>query len=140
MKQYDHQTKADNEGDVIKHPALIAAHKGLLAEYHGMFRYADSFAGRWESELSQHGAWRRGIGRFASRWTGGNPDIELWRQQWTAATSALYPGSTQLAKRVFADRGDHAIRAFETIEAYVAGLRANLRDTAVFTCSATPAD
>jgi 23S rRNA A2030 N6-methylase RlmJ len=36
--RYDHQTKAGNEGDVVKHPALVAALNGLLAEHEGVFR------------------------------------------------------------------------------------------------------
>jgi 23S rRNA A2030 N6-methylase RlmJ len=140
MDPYDHQTKAGNEGDVVKHPALIAALNGLLAEHEGLFRYADAFAGRWEYALREGGAWTSGIERFASCWAGGNPDVELWRRQWTHATSTLYPGSTQLAQRMLADRVDFEIRAFEIVEAYADSLRQKLDETAVFTRSATPAD
>lgn len=52
MHPYDHQTKAGNQGDVVKHPALVAALHGLLVEHEGVFRYADSFAGRWDNALS----------------------------------------------------------------------------------------
>ena len=123
MDPYDHQTKAGNEGDVVKHPALIAALNGLLTEHEGLFRYADAFAGRWEYALREGGAWTSGIERFAARWAGGNPDVELWRRQWTAATGLHYPGSTQLAQRILADRGDFEIRAFEIVEAYADSLR-----------------
>ena len=140
MDPYDHQTKAGNEGDVVKHPALIAAHDGLLAEHDGLFRYADAFAGRWEYALREGGAWTCGIERFASRWPGGNPDVELWRRQWTAAEGLSYPGSTQLAQRILSGRGAYEIRAFEVVEAYAAGLRQKLGNAGVFARSALPKD
>lgn len=85
MKPYDHQTQGEIEGDVVKHPALIAAINGLLAEHDRLFRYCDAFAGRWEYELRKGGVWTRGIERFASGCAGGKPDVELWRRHWTAA-------------------------------------------------------
>jgi 23S rRNA A2030 N6-methylase RlmJ len=139
-KQYDHQTKAGNEGDVVKHSALVAALNGLLAAHAGVFRYADSFAGRCENDLSKTGAWRRGIGQFAPRRHGGNPDLELWRAQWTAAPSGFYPGSTKLAKKILAKRGSYEIRAFEREEAYAEGLRREHGDEAVITHSASASD
>ncbi len=140
MHPYDHQTKAGNQGDVVKHPALVAALHGLLVEHEGVFRYADSFAGRWDNALSASGAWKLGIGRFGERWTGGNPDIQLWFDQWVAEAGAVYPGSTKLATRVLASRGHSQIRAHEIVPQYAAGLRAALGDAAVFTHSATAAD
>lgn len=140
MDRYDHQTKAGNEGDVVKHPALTAALNGLLSEHNGLFHYADAFAGRWEYELQRNGAWTSGIGQFAACWAGGNRDVELWRRQWTAAKGLHYPGSTQLARRILSDRGNYEIRAFEIVEAYADSLRIKLGEEAVFTRSATPAD
>ena len=140
MRQYDHQTKAGNAGDVIKHPALIAALKGLLAEHQGPFRYGDAFAGRPAYELREDGAWPSGIAQLAARWAGGNRDVGLWRRQWTAASGALYPGSTRLAQRVLAGRGNDEIRAFEIVDACADELRGELGEEAVFTRSATPAD
>jgi hypothetical protein len=137
---YDHQTKAGNEGDVVKHPALIAALNGLLAEQQGLFRYADAFAGRWAYALREGGAWTNGIEQFAARWSGGNRDVALWRQQWTAAKGLHYPGSTQLAQRILSGRGAYEIRAFEVVEAYAAGLRQKLGNAGVFARSASPKD
>jgi len=140
MRSYDHQTKAGNEGDSVKHPALVAALNGLLADHDGPFRYADTFAGRWAYELREGGAWTCGIERFTSRWAAGNPDVELWRRQWTAAEGLSYPGSAQLAQRILSGRGDYEIRAFEVVEAYAAGLRRQLGDAGVFARSAFPED
>jgi 23S rRNA A2030 N6-methylase RlmJ len=137
--RYDHQTKAGNEGDVVKHPALVAALNGLRAEHEGVFRYADAFAGRWENDLSRADAWRKGMEKFAARWKGGNPDIGFWRKQWTADPSSPYPGSVQMAKRILAARESYEIRAFEIEETYAAGLRKALGKGEVVTRSATSA-
>ena len=138
--RYDHQTRAGNEGDVVKHPALVAALNELLAEQEGVFRYADAFAGRWEHDLGKADAWRKGIEKFAARWKGGNPDIGFWREQWTADPSSPYPGSVQVAKRILAIRKSYEIRAFEIYETYAAGLRKELGKGKVVTRSATSAD
>jgi hypothetical protein len=81
-----------------------------------------------------------GIGRFSHLWDGGDPDIGLWRVQWTAAAGSLYPGSSRLAHRVLAARGGFEIRAFETAEAYAASLRQVLGEAAVLVRPATPVD
>jgi 23S rRNA A2030 N6-methylase RlmJ len=138
--RYDHQTKAGNEGDVVKHPALVAALNGLIAEHEGVFRYADAFAGRWENDLSKADAWRKGIERFAACWKGGNPDIGVWRKQWTADPSSSYPGSVPIAKRILAIRERYEIRAFEIEKTYAAGLRKGLGKGKVVTRPATSAD
>jgi hypothetical protein len=140
MQPYDHRTKAGNEGDCVKHVALVAAIHGLLAGHQGLFRYADAFAGPWESTLRQSGAWTRGIQRFARHWSDGNPGIRLWRQQWRADIGSTYPGSAQLAKRILSDRGSYAIQAFEIVEEHAAGLRRGLGAEAVLTRPARPAD
>ncbi|NEX23831.1 hypothetical protein G3480_26850, partial [Thiorhodococcus mannitoliphagus] len=140
MRLYDHQTKAGNAGDVVKHPALMAVLKGLLAEHEGPFRYADAFAGRWESILLEGAGWADGIGVFIARWHGANPDVQSWHRQWRAAAGARYPGSTQLAERLLAKHGRYQIRAFEIVDAYAASLREGLGEAAVVTRPATPSD
>jgi hypothetical protein len=45
-RNHSHQTKAGNEGDIVKYPAPIAVLNGLIAEHSGPFRYADAFARR----------------------------------------------------------------------------------------------
>ena len=140
MSSYDHQTKAGNEGDLVKHPALVAALRGLLTDHQGLFRYADAFAGRWDSDLSASDGWRRGIGAFAARWHGENPDIQRWRSLWTPESGPLYPGSTQIAQRILAAHGPYAIRAYETVEAYAVDLRRGLGDAGVYARAASAAD
>ncbi|MEA3274114.1 MAG: hypothetical protein U9Q81_02215 [Pseudomonadota bacterium] len=139
-RQYDHNSKAGNRGDVAKHPALVAAIKGLLAGHEGLFRYADSFAGRWEYNLSQGGVWTQGIERFAAAWKDGHPDVQFWREQWSADPDARYPGSTQLAKGLLDGYGPHEIRAFERVDEYATGLRGGLGEEAVFQHTASARD
>lgn len=140
MKPYDHRAKAGNEGDCVKHVALIATINGLLAGHQGMFRYADAFAGPWESILRPCGAWTRGIQRLARHASDRNPDVDLWRQQWRARIGSTYPGSAQLARRILADRGDYEIRAFEIVEEHAKGLRVGLGDESVLARPARSAD
>lgn len=42
---YDHNEKAGNQGDVVKHTALLAAADALITASVGDFDYADAFAG-----------------------------------------------------------------------------------------------
>jgi hypothetical protein len=140
MSSYDHQTKAGNEGDLVKHPALVAALLGLLTDHGGRFRYADAFAGRWDNHLGASDGWRRGIGAFAARWHGENPDIQRWRGLWAPESGAPYPGSTQIAQRILAAHGPYAIRAYETVEAYAIGLRRGLGEGSVYARAASASD
>ncbi len=49
---YDHHKKAGNEGDICKHPALIAALDETVAHTHcSPFLYADIFAGYAKNPL-----------------------------------------------------------------------------------------
>jgi hypothetical protein len=63
---YDHHKKAGNEGDICKHPALIAAVDLTLASGAGTpFRYADLYAGYAKNPLTVGHEWRNGIGGIA---------------------------------------------------------------------------
>lgn len=67
----DQGKKAGNEGDVVKHPALLASLAVTLraAEPGSVSRYADLtdlFAGYVVYTLTARGCWRRGVGRLAS--------------------------------------------------------------------------
>ena len=45
MRDYDHHKKAGNEGDVVKHVALIAALDSVIDQHGGgVFHYADIYA------------------------------------------------------------------------------------------------
>lgn len=59
---YDHNIKAGNRGDVVKHTALIAVASELMKRCNGTFRYADAYAGYAYNPLKTNGEWRDGIG------------------------------------------------------------------------------
>ena len=80
---YDHNKKAGNQGDVVKHTALIAAAGELIAKSKGTFKYADTFAGYPINLLRSDGEWRNGIDKL---WrTGREPAtsaVKFWRELW----------------------------------------------------------
>jgi len=139
-KRYDHQKKAGNKGDIVKHPALVAALNGLLAEHADVFRYADTFAGRWQNQLKESAAWKPGIKKFSALWTGGNADVQFWHDRWVASADCSYPGSTNLAKQILGSYGNFEIRAFESVEDYATSLRSELGNEAVFVRSTSAGD
>lgn len=102
---YDHNEKAGNEGDICKHPALIAALDETIPCAHSPFRYADVFAGYATNPLSAGSEWRRGIGLVAGEdLLTGNPHIALWAQ-WAGlatkpAVGGMYPGSAWFAREI----------------------------------------
>jgi len=65
MPDYDHHKKAGNQGDIVKHPALVAAIAEVVDPAAGVFRYADTFAAyAWNPLIKGH-EWQKGIGRVA---------------------------------------------------------------------------
>ncbi len=68
---YDHHTKAGNEGDVVKHVALLAVLDSLLGDHHGPdLRYADIFAGYAYSPMIRGNGWEKGVGKLFQRGLG----------------------------------------------------------------------
>lgn len=102
---YDHRDKSGNEGDVVKHVALVAALDAVLARWGGgFFRYADTFAGYAFNPLVGDGAWRRGVGRLIGEGRlDDNPHTALWRRWYLSrpmARGGAYPGSSLVAADV----------------------------------------
>jgi len=103
---YDHHKKAGNEGDIVKHPALIAALDETLARTrHSPFRYADVFAGYAKNPLREGNEWPNGIGKIAGEHLlKGNRHVALWAK-WSGLKHAprlggVYPGSAWFAWKV----------------------------------------
>lgn len=107
---YDHHRKAANQGDCVKHPALIAALDNALTNSGNMqkpFHYLDVFAGHaWHQLLDgKEYEWRNGIGQLASAELPDDaPDsVKTWWNLWHVAperpttTPAGYPGSACIA-------------------------------------------
>jgi 23S rRNA A2030 N6-methylase RlmJ len=114
--RYDHHNKAGNQGDCVKHPALIAALDTVLVRNpgdYGPFDYLDIFAGHaWHPLLDQgrvpgvqkEGEWTAGIGVLHHQlWEGQNLNehVRLWRDWYLPRRPALlsgwYPGSSIIA-------------------------------------------
>ncbi len=115
---YDHHRKAGNQGDCVKHPALIAALDFELrnGEKRKPFHYLDVFAGHaWHLLLDEDDVpgvqkqfeWKNGIGGLhAGLWNAQNlnPHVALWRDAYLARPFKLvrrwYPGSSVIAADV----------------------------------------
>ena len=104
---YDHHEKAGNQGDVVKHVALIAALDTILQECdQTTFRYADTFAGYAYSPIIQGNEWDRGIGRVVERGKqlNQNRHTRLWYEWYLQGRPQLlggvYPGSSLIANDV----------------------------------------
>ena len=124
---YDRNKKAGNEGDVVKHPALIAAAAALMAECDGAFEYADTFAGYAFNSLRSDGEWPKGIGVLGrSGRTSDNSAVNFWRQLWSCTAGlrgSVYPGSSVFILKLCLSKGCsfHA-RLWDTSPAVVAQL------------------
>lgn len=102
---YDHHQKAGNEGDVVKHVALIAALDSLLDQHRGgAFRYADVYAGHAHHCLRKGGEWISGIGKLRGRWElKENPHTALYFEWYLSRPQfegGFYPGSSLIAADV----------------------------------------
>lgn len=104
---YDHHTKAGNEGDVVKHVALLAVLDSLLGDHHGSdLRYADIFAGYAYSPMIRGNGWEKGVGKLFQRGEqlSENCHTKLWHEWYLRGRPHLlggvYPGSSLIATDV----------------------------------------
>jgi 23S rRNA A2030 N6-methylase RlmJ len=103
---YNHREKAGNEGDICKHPALIAAIDETISRSKDTpFRYADLYAGYAKNPLAAGQEWTNGIGVMAgSDLFGGNRHLALWAcacgLQRKPSIGDIYPGSAWFARAV----------------------------------------
>lgn len=110
---YDHNTKVGNRGDVVKHPALIAAMEGLLSRQAGRpFLFADMYAGFGHHMLRPgSGQWEEGIGRVKSAGlpADSHRSIRHWFDWYLRPRPSLaygtYPGSSVIALDVANSEG-----------------------------------
>ena len=101
-KIYDHHKKAGNQGDVVKHIALIAALDKVLQKHRGsVFRYADVFAGYAHNPLVQGNEWKQGIGKLFGRQDLDNNEHTTLYNRWYLTRLQIpggtYPGSSLIA-------------------------------------------
>jgi 23S rRNA A2030 N6-methylase RlmJ len=102
---YDHHKKAGNEGDVVKHVALIAALDSAVDQHRGgAFHYADIYAGYAHHCLGRGGEWTRGIGKLCGRCElRENQHTALYREWYLSRPlfeGGFYPGSSLIAADV----------------------------------------
>ena len=105
---YDHHTKAGNQGDCVKHPALIAAVDVLIAAIGRRFRYADTFAAYAWNQLAKGGEWRQGIGRLADKpQLLANTHTKCWANYFLPRPEigSRYPGSAKIVTDLCENRG-----------------------------------
>jgi 23S rRNA A2030 N6-methylase RlmJ len=87
---YDHRRNAGNEGDCVKHPALIAALDETLSRLNGngVFYYLDLFAG--------YARYPEVMGKVMIRSAIDTPaSVKSWFEMWHDTGS--YPGSSAIA-------------------------------------------
>lgn len=124
---YDHNRKAGNQGDIIKHTALIAAAETLMMQCDGKFEYADTFAGYAFNPLTSDGEWRYGIAATErSNHTPSTAAVTFWRDLWSCRVGlrgSVYPGSATLILKLCLQKNlsFHA-RLWDTSPAVVAQL------------------
>lgn len=107
---YDHNEKAGNQGDLIKHIALLAAVDTILAaNKYKKFRYCDTFAGYACSQLIHGNGWKDGIGKLFNTTSPrnqmvirkgfpANKHVQLFRDLYLIGrlsfVGSMYPGSS----------------------------------------------
>ena len=101
---YDHHKKAGNQGDVVKHVALIAVLDTILHDFERAdFHYADTFSGYAYSPLIKGNEWENGIDKVFGEGVRlkQNPHTKLWCEWYLQGRPELlggvYPGSSQIA-------------------------------------------
>ena len=105
--EYDHNKRAGNRGDVVKHPALIAALEAVIDARAGTaapLRFADTFAGYADNPLRDEAGygWKKGVGQLDVRALAAGPQDALarWAGRYLSApelAGTLYPGSSRIA-------------------------------------------
>lgn len=145
---YDHNKKAGNQGDICKHPALIAAlDETVVRTAQSPFRYADIFAGYAVNPLLKGNEWRFGIGKVCGPYLlKGNKHVALWAK-WAGLKDApyvggVYPGSAWFARKVCVARGGKVeLSLWETgTEPFNSLKKAFSRGHHIFNRAATPND
>jgi hypothetical protein len=103
---YDHRTKAGNQGDVVKHVALLAAVRHAFDVMHSTFRYADAYAGPAGSLLLPGGEWSSGIGKLNRSAEVRSADVGRWIRWYLARPQLVgsrYPGSVLIVSDAAAE-------------------------------------
>ena len=129
---YDHNKKAGNQGDVVKHVALVAALDTILKAWpkdKEVFKYADVFAGYALNRLVKGNEWKQGIGKLVGREElTKNDHAKLWSKlclpsNKSELASWSYPGSSMIAYKLCKERLKVAqLSLWDTSESVLADL------------------
>lgn len=140
---YDHNTKAGNEGDVVKHVALVAAIGSIARDAATPFTFADAFAGYGWNPLERGTEWRRGIGRFESLTSARTPALHWYLEHVVqpALAEGRYPGSSTIARTRSESPGTPTrLHLWDTSATAVADLRATHEGATIEHRAAHPAE
>ena len=148
MRPYDHDEKAGNAGDVVKHVALIAALDSAIDQHRGdVFNYADTFAGQAQHCLLSGGKWKGGIGKLHQRGElRENPHTAIYYQWYLSRPNlegGLYPGSSRIAADVCTWRKKaYRLLLWDKCEEVVANLKREFsgKEHEIYHCAASTAD
>lgn len=142
---YDHHDKAGNQGDVIKHVALLAAADALMCGKTGSFSYADTFAGYPFNPIRAGGEWLQGIGRQELRnLKTENTAITFWKELWHCQyglPGSTYPGSsTFIRKLCMKNEVVQRLALWDTMPAVVSQLKQAFctQEASIYSHAATP--
>jgi len=107
---YDHNKKAGNEGDIVKHVALIAALNVISATKSSeQFNFVDLFAGYAFNPLLDKNEWKNGIGKIhnqSSKVTDKNVRLYFnWYLSRPILSGGIYPGSSLIAHDTLINNG-----------------------------------
>lgn len=103
---YNHNKKAGNPGDVVKHVALIAAVDAVLVLLENelskkkRFEYCDTYAANALNLLKGEMEFEDGIGKIPEGWLPENAHLKLWKNLWVkyqnpgSVPFGFYPGSS----------------------------------------------
>jgi len=100
--EYDHNNKAGNEGDIVKHVALIAALGALLHSHEDkVFKYVDIYSGYAFNPIVKTNEWKNGVKKiYNNRDKISDKNVELyyrWYLSRPSLVSGIYPGSSLIA-------------------------------------------
>ncbi len=99
---YSHDTRAGNQGDVVKHCALITVIQRLAAGGLKKLVFGDTFSGGGRHAKVPRGDWRHGIGKLANNLSlPKDPAIQHYLNKYGGPHTSIlydyYPGSSVIA-------------------------------------------
>jgi hypothetical protein len=144
----DQAANAGNEGDVVKHPALLAMLRSVLSSGSGPFLYADSYAGSVSYQLPPNGKWRTGIAKFnvaAAAQLPSSSAVGTWSARYLRSrpigVGSIYPGSCRIAADEAAAKGATLqVAAWDTSPVALVSVASEIATARTHSCPASASD